>query len=300
MVNFKDPGGAEEQLFEALKRKIEEMTRGHNDAPIADLGGLSPNECDALLYTPWDADDCPIKVDKALPLAEFEKSPFFRRTRAFLIDLHESGGAKVTATGNLTRTSVASQFDNFYTAEEKEEIMAVCKVINEEDLFRLHISRVVSQTGKLIGRTKGKFQVRKNHLPLLQPERAGDLFSHLFHKFFRQFNIEYLSFYGQEFPGIQQRIAYSLYRLWSHDDRWIGQNELPNIALFEQDRREIEATIAGNEYQTLEMVAFRKLINPLEIWGFVETREEKDSRKLKEFVRPTPLFRKVVRFEFKG
>ncbi len=298
MVKINNPDGDGEELFAALKSKVSEMARSYNETAIPELGGLSPDECHELLVVPWEAKGAPLKLNRGLSLAELEESPFFRHTRAFLLDLNETGGAKLTATGNLTRAFVASQIDNFCNAEEKETLLDICKVINETDLFRLHVSRIVCQVGGLIGRSKGKFQVRKKHLSLLKPERAGDLFAHLFHSFFRQFNLAYLSRLMGEFSGIQHRIAYSLYRLWSHEDRWIGLEELPGIALFEADRREVEHAITGHTYQTLERITEFRLIYPLEYWGFVETRDEDSVRKLKTFCRVTPLFRKAIRFEF--
>ena len=63
----------------------------------------------------------------------------------------------------------------------------------------------------LVRRRKGAFQATRKARELLEPGRAGELFTLLFRTHFRTFNLAYVD-RAPEAPEFQRTIAFSLYR----------------------------------------------------------------------------------------
>ena len=92
--------------------------------------------------------------------------------------MEQSKENTATARGNLNRKSVKLMFDRLTISEDyKKEILKYNKVINEEDVFVLHMPRVVCQSAGLIHKRKSKFLVPKKRHSLLSDEKAGELYA---------------------------------------------------------------------------------------------------------------------------
>ena len=84
------------------------------------------------------------------------------------------------------------------------------KVINEEDVFPLHIIKNVCQIGKLISRRNKRFTVPKKSQLLLEDEKAGELYFHLFAIYFRRFDLSYCDGFPK-LENIQGTFDYTFY-----------------------------------------------------------------------------------------
>ncbi len=283
----------------AVNRMLAEETARGNAAPDPEMGGLSPEQVTRLIYSNWDEPGSAIQLNHNLSLEQRESSPFFRGARAFLLALAEKESVTLTSAGNLPRAFVGEMIESFLDPKEQEQLHAICKVVNEHDLFLLHIARVVCQVAGLTGRWKGRYRVKKKTIPLLADDAGGELFATLFMSYFRKFNLSYRVQSGPEAHAIQQCFAYTLYRLSRLAKEWLAVDRLTEETLLPGVRDEVGRELGDHPYWTVAKLAPGRIFVPLEDWSLVETEQEEDGYRDKA-VRITPLFRAFLQFDLGG
>ena len=284
-----------EWMIEEFARLVDEQNRH----PLRELGGLSPDQAFLLHNCGWWADPFPIRLETNLSFEQVGQTQFFHNVRAFLQAVDDFQGAPTTAKGNLSRAFVAHMLDLLALRPGRlEMIRQVCKVINESDVWPLHIVRAVCQVGGLVRKRKGRFVVTRKARGLLEEDRAGALYHHLFDTMLRQFNLAYLT-RVDEVPGIQETVPYELYRIAQLP---LGQDHeiegLVPIVFMPVVRQEI-ATYSSQE-DTPQWLLKNFLLRPLESFGLVEIvagARKPPSIDLMNHVRRLPLFDAFIRFE---
>ena len=252
---------------------------------------ISPHEIQKLLDADWEDPNGAIYVWDDLTMREAEQSPFFRNARTLLNALNESGGTKATEAGNLNRKFVAEMFEQFSIRPDiVESIRAVNKVINEEDVWDLHINRVVLELAGLIRRNRGKFKVIQKRSHLIEDDNAGELYRLLFHTFFRRFNLAYLDRFT-EAPFIQQAVAVSLFMVSRLMNQWEFVEDVAPALFLEQVQEQIPVSIYSDHTGIL---AYSRIIRPLIQFGLLEGREQ-DVSWLDTQLRKTDLFDRVLK-----
>src|SRR5690606_23274482 len=119
-------------------------------------------------------------------------------------------------------------FDDGYI----EDVRAVTKRIKEQDVFPLHVVRLVCELAGLLRRRSQRFEVTTAGRRLAASDRAGELHATLFHTFFRKLSLDYLVGWG-EWPELQHQVAFTLYRLpeaardWSSAGDLLSETVLP-------------------------------------------------------------------------
>src|SRR5579859_8093599 len=104
-----------------------------------------------LLVANWLDPQGPLRLNPKLALADLASATFFQTTRIFLAGLDESNGAEATASGNHNRIFVRQMFDRVPLPNlRRESTLAVCKVINEQDVWSLHLARIASELAGLV------------------------------------------------------------------------------------------------------------------------------------------------------
>ena len=116
---------------------------------------LEFNSLNALRHEPSGTNHA-IRLEPDLPDAEIFGSAITANTLFLLRRAAETGGLKLTATGNLSRAVVeelceAINWPNY----DKAELLRFQKVINEPDFLPLHFVRILTQTAKLIRTHRG-------------------------------------------------------------------------------------------------------------------------------------------------
>jgi hypothetical protein len=189
----------------------------HNSTPDYELGGLSPTQVYNLIYSKWDDEKCPIKFNKNLTIDDLKHSTFFYNTRLFLNQLLEHENKDIaTVRGNLNRRFVSLMFEKMQLDDDyRKTTKKYNKVLNEADVFELHIIKIICELAGIIRRRKKKILVIKKHQKLLSEENAGKLYYLLFETYFRKFNLEY-SDRLPEVDGLQQTISFTLYMIGKH------------------------------------------------------------------------------------
>ena len=176
----------------------------------------------------------------------------------------------------------------------RETTLRVNKVTNEQDVWPLHVLRVVMGQAGLLQKRKGYFRITQKGKAQTPVEMSGELYFSLFMAHFRKFNLAHLdrlpSFYG-----VQETLAYSLYALDRHKREWIPIEELADVVFLASVRDELSAGV--DDWDVASSIAKTRLVNPLQSFGLLECLREQ-GKYFKEIrrVRTTPLFEKFMTF----
>jgi hypothetical protein len=250
-----------------------------------------------LLAADWQNPQGPLRLRPNLAFADLRSAPFFQNTRVLLTALTDSEGTPATATGNLNRVFVREVFDRITLPQPaRESTRAVCKVINELDVWPLHLARIVSQCAGLIARRNKRFQLTRLGQTLLSDAQAGALFLRLFLAYFRKFDLHY-DFHLREVPGIQQTMAVILWRLDTTAGGWVPVRGLAPQILLPGVLAQLHQAMAY-PHDTEEWILTGYVLAPLFDLGLIERRKASQWPSITEhdFIRVTPLWRKFISF----
>ena len=151
--------GQEFESIEDLNLRLQDVMKERNSDPDPEMGNLSPEQVSRLIYFPWEKETFPIKFNKELTHSELKDSIFLTNAITFLKTLIELKNENTaTVKGNLNRKIVKIVFDKLIIDEDDREFtLKYNKVINEIDIFPLHIIRTVCESAGLIFQTKNRF-----------------------------------------------------------------------------------------------------------------------------------------------
>jgi len=289
-------GDAPDWIKETMAKSIDK----ENAEPLAELGGLSAGQTYFMNYAGWWAEPYPIRLADDLPADRVNRSSLLRNARIFLWAITEAKGTPATAAGNLPRAFVAQMLEVLdLPPGELDAIRRYNKVINEQDVWALHLVRVICQGGGLIKQAKKRFSVTRKAKQLLKEDKAGALYRHLFDTTFRKFNLGYMSRLPDT-PGVQATAPYALYRIGQLETgKAYEVEELIEVAFLPAVIEEIAqvSSYEGAPRWLLEGC----ILGPLERLGLVEILREEDktrSEAIEHRVRKLPLFDAFIRFEF--
>jgi hypothetical protein len=222
---------------------------------------------------------------------------FLHNTRVLLTALVESGAAAATSGGNLNRAFVRQLFDRVHLAKPtRESILKICKVINEHDVWPIHIVRIVSECASLLCRRKKQFQITRLGRELLPDSAAGALFRKLFLAYFLKFDLRY-EFPSRDVPGIQPTMAVILWRLDTVARDWVSVSGLaPDLLLPEVLAQMRRAMISPHEKE--EWILSKYVLDPLFDFGLIERQKAGEWPGITENdrIRVTSLGRKFIHF----
>lgn len=251
----------------------------------------------SLLVAEWDSATGPIRFSPALMLSDLAGADFFQNTRLLLGALAAGNGSTATATGNLTRAFVAQLFDRLtLAAPTRESIRKVCKVLNEQDVWPLHLARVVAECAGLVVRRNKRFQLTKAGRSSLPDDQAGVLYRRLFLAYFRRFDLHY-DFHLRHVPGIQETMAVILWRLDTVARDWTPVRGLASQLLLPGVLQQLHAAMTST-YDTEEWILGGYVLDPLFDLGLIERKNPGDWPAVteKDTIRVSPLWRKFISF----
>ena len=123
-----------------------------------------------------------IRLEPNLADAEISGSAVTANALFLLRRAAETGGLKLTATGNLSRAVVEEMFEIIRAPDyDKAELLRFQKVINEPDFLPLHFVRILAQAAKLLRTYRGKLIPTPLGRRMLAAEQHGPLQAILFH-----------------------------------------------------------------------------------------------------------------------
>ena len=283
---------------EALNAKLQEITDACNAAPDPEMGGLSPNQVTRLIYLPWDDAGFPMKLNRHLPYSQLQHATFLTNARILLGTLLElEHQTTATATGNLNRKLIKSVFDRLVMDEKtRDGILRYNKVLNETDVWPLHITRVVCEAAGLIRRRKNRFHLSKEAKRLLADQNVGQLYYRLFGAHFSEFNLSYLDGLPDLY-SVQQTIVYTLYRFAKMAGTFTPLDEFAGGLFLPVVMQEIRTQFPS--HARLDWLLESRIVRPLRDFGLLECtyKQTKSYARIDE-VRKGTLFDEFITFEF--
>lgn len=249
-----------------------------------------------LSIADWETDNGLIEFNDQLALSELANAPFFLNARCLLRLLDAIGGTAATAAGNLNRPFVHRMLDLLCLAPPYRQALRRAKALNEQNVFPLHLVRVVCECGNLLALRRRRFMVTRRGRELLADERAGTLYRHLFLAHFRHFNLGY-RFPFREVPGIQTTMAVILWRLWHVARDWTPVRGLAEPVLLPPVYEELRAA-RQSPHDTEAWILSGYVLEPLWDFGLIETQVPGDWAAVTEDdqIRVSPLFGRFIRF----
>ena len=256
----------------------------------------------ALQRMDWNATDGPMRLSGKVPLADLRGAVFFVNLRRLLLMLDEEGGTDATATGNLTRAFVGRMFERLELSKiYRESTRRVCKVLNEQDVWPLHLARIVAECAGLVRRRAKRFVLSPAGRDFLPEDQAGALFRAVFIAYFRRFDLTY-DFHLRPVPAIQETMAAVLWRLDGAARDWTPVAGLAREILLPKVHELLRAALTHPAHDNEEWILGGHVLLPLEDLGLIERDTPAEWRLIEagQKVRRTRLWRQFIWFEWQG
>lgn len=266
---------------------------------------VSPSAINAflqsLLVADWENAAGPVRFGSDLRADELKSAFFFQNLRSLLLGLDESGGTAATATGNLNRAFVEQLFGKLILSKPfRESIVRYTKVLNERDLWPLHLVRIVAQCAGLVTLRSKRFRLTRCGRELLLETQAGALYRRVFLAYLRKFDLHY-DFHLRDVPGIQQTMGVVLWRLALLAEDWVRVRGLAPQVLLPGVLDQLHAAMRS-EFDTEEWILAGYVLDPLHDLGLIERLSDSEWPAVtdKDSIRITALWRKFIRFDFES
>jgi hypothetical protein len=260
-----------DEVLAEINRKLAAESHKLNMTPDPEMGGLSPDQVARLIYTPWESEQFPMQMNSDISFKSCKQSKLFRNCRKMMIAINNCDGVKITSGGNFTRAFVAQMTE---LLEINQENLAFTrkykKTINEDDVWDIHLTRVISLSAKLIRSYKGKFRIPKKYEKLLDERHAGKLYKQLFVGLFTKFNLAYMDGRAPCY-AIQKTLPYILYRLSKlTGEKWRTIETLPSLILLPAVFAEVKHECSGTYSQSASEILIYRALDPLVKLGLLE------------------------------
>jgi hypothetical protein len=235
-----------------------------------------------------------IRLEPDLADAEICGSAVTANALILLRRAAETGGLKLTATGNLSRAVVEEMFGIIQAPDyDKAELLRFQKVINEPDLLPLHFIRILTQAAKLSRTHRGKLLPTPLGRRILAAEQHGPLQALLFHVALWHMNLAYFDGYPLD-SWPQSQVGVILWSLSTSAHDWLPRDTLTRLC----------ATpvigVLESQWDLGSSAMEARILRPLVWFGLLESRTE--PRSAIELVDPrlyrkAPLFDRFVKFD---
>jgi hypothetical protein len=264
------------------------------------LNGVEPawtmlefNSLNALRHEPSTSNHA-IRLEPDLADGEISESAVTANALILLRRAAETGGLKLTATGNLSRGVVEEMFGIIQApGYEKTELLRVQQVINEPDVLPLHFVRILTQAAKLLRTDRGKLVATPLGRRILGLEQHGPLQALLFHVALWRMKLAYFDGYPiDSWP--QGEVGIILWSLSASAHDWLPRETLTRLCA--------SPVIGVLEAQwDVGSSAMEARILRLLVWfGLLESRTEPRSATdvvERRLYRKAPLFDRFVQFD---
>jgi hypothetical protein len=264
------------------------------------LNGVEPawtmlefNSLNALRDEP-SASNLAIRLEPDLADAEISGSAVTANALLLLRRAVDTGGLKLTATGNLSRAVVEEMFEIIKAPDyDKAELLRFQKVINEPDLLPLHFIRILTQAAKLIRTHRGKTIPTPLGRRMLAAEQYGPLQALLFHVAFWHMNLAYFDGYPLD-SWPQSQVGVILWSLSTSAYDWLPRETLTRLCATPVNG------VLESQWDFGSSAMETRILRPLVWFGLLESRTR--GRSATELVDPrlyrkTPLFDRFVKFD---
>ena len=264
------------------------------------LNGVEPawtmlefNSLNALRHEP-SASNNAIRLEPDLADTEISGSAVTANALILLRRATETGGLKLTATGNLSRAVVEEMFGIIQAPDyDKAELLRFQKVINEPDLLPLHFIRILTQAAKLIRTHRGKLSPTPLGRRMLAAEQHGPLQALLFHVALWHMNLAYFDGYPLD-SWSQSDAGVILWSLSTSAHDWLPRETLTRLCASPV------ISVLESQWDFGSSAMEARILRPLVWFGLLESRTQ--PRSATELIDPrlyrkAPLLDRFVRFD---
>jgi hypothetical protein len=234
-----------------------------------------------------------IRLEANLSGTEISGSAVTANALLLLRRAAETGGLKMTATGNLSRAVVEEMFGTIQAPDyDKDELLRFQKVINEPDFLPLHFIRILLQAVKLFRTYRGKLVPTPLGRRMLAAEQHGPLQALLFHVALWHMSLAYFDGYPLD-SWPQSEVGVILWSLSASAHDWLPRETLTRLCATPV----IGVLESQWDFGSSAMEA--RILRPLLWFGLLESRSEgKSATELVEsrLYRKAPLFDRSLKF----
>jgi hypothetical protein len=262
------------------------------------LNGIEPawtmlefDSFNSLHHEPSGGNDEAIRLDPNLTETDLSESAVTRNALLVLRRAIETGGLKLTQTGNLSRSVVAEMVEIVeWPGLDKSELFRFHKVINEPDFLPVHFVRVLLQGSKLLRVQRDRLVPSRLGKKMLAPERYGGLHALLFHIALWHLNLGYFDRNPvQSWP--QNNVGVVLWSLSASANDWLHPDKLTRLCT---------VPVIGVLESAWDLGSFAmesRILRPLTWFGLLESRREgKAGLGESRLYRKTSLFDQFIKF----
>jgi hypothetical protein len=240
------------------------------------------------LHDEPSADNHAIRLEANLSTKEVSGSAVMANALVLLRRAAETGGLKLTTTGNLSRAVIEEMCGIMeWPGYDKDELFGFHKVINEPDFLPLHFIRILTQTAKLFRTYRGKLVATPLGRKILNGEQHGPLQALLFHVAFWRLNLGYFDRYAVD-TWPQNEVGVVLWSLSASAHDWLPRETLTRLCTSPV----IGVLESQWDFGSSAMEA--RILRPLLWFGLLESRTE--AKSATEWVTPR-LYRKASLFD---
>ena len=209
-----------------------------------------------------------IRLEHNLTATEISASAVTANALSLLRRAAETGGLKLTATGNLSRAVVEEMFGIIQAPDyDKNELLRFQKVINEPDFLPLHFVRFLTQAAKLLRTHRGRLVPTRLGKRMLALEHHGPLQAVLFHVAFWHLNLAYFDRYALDSWPLTQ-VGVILWSLSASAHDWLPRETLTRLCTSPViDVLEWEWDLGSSAMEA-------RILRPLVWFGLLESRTE--------------------------
>jgi hypothetical protein len=275
---------------------LDRITELRNRTPLEDFQGLSPEQMQKLLYSPFESPD----LIEFPAMLDAEPSAPILTLFTLLIDAIGENGLKATAKGNLPRAFCRDAAREYWGVEEYRRRTELGEIYKEDDFRDLQAARYTAEFAGLLQLRMERFRLTDKCKRILSRHGRAGIYPLLLRGYTSKLNWAYRDNYP-DLDLIQYSFAYTLYLLsrFGATMRSSGDYESWFLAAFPELLEEVDA---GWSYRTEEeLVAdcytLRALVHFANFLGLAEVEPVSDSIFEREYrVRELPLLDQAARF----
>ena len=204
----------DEAIDPKLQAYVNQLMQAHNQLPVADFQGYSPDEMGKLLYQSFEPGG--LLQLKTLQPEEYEQIPLFRLVQLLALRVSEAGALKLTQTGALPTKLVSELYR--LDPRIQDRIIPPRDNMKEADTVPAHLSRIMLEICGIAKKRHNKLSLTKAGEKLLGQPAA--LLQKLILVYCYKFNWAYFDGYGGNAIG-QAGFGFSLALLskWGKEER---------------------------------------------------------------------------------
>jgi len=285
---------------EELNAILEEVACAFSTHPMPGYDNLTSEQLQRTLFADdWRSPDSAITLREDIPSELLQNNIMLDNALLFLRMVHEQGGVKATAKGNLNRkfiTAIRPLLKGAIVSDPQYyDIPTHC---NEEHFPALSAMRYTLELAGLLRKTKGMFKVTRKGERMLAQEKTGVLLALLFHTHYRKLNIAVADIL-EPCPSIQLGIVYSLLMLKRYASDWIAMADLKHTLFPPFVWEEIPDKVIF-EFELWCILAEARIIKPLCLFGLLESDNEdllSSTLEMSTKIKTTPLFDALLEFQ---